>query len=351
VQPLDNSVDAPMSDAHTLPLNKANSSPTTRGLNNRVSSTIDAMKITHVSNATMALLLISSYHANAGFAWFQRSTDTIQVAGQTVINGASTYEAVVMLPSNLSGGDGYYGFLFNEWTEGAEDKALTISTNSIGCNNFPNGAFSVVTHVTSDVWHHVAIVDDSTEQRIYLDGLLLASKPDTARTLNSSGQAFVGAIFRDGFIAPSFLGFLDSLRVSGVARYTGDSFVPPTGDMSSDSDTLLLYNLNEPPGSATVTDDSSFARIGTVGFGFAGASSPTFVANSSGLFLRIAHSGTNTIVCWPSVATNQSLHFATNLNAPVSWLPVTNSPVLVGSEFTVPVHSSLGAEYFRLEQP
>ena len=39
-------------------------------------------------------------------------------------------------------------------------------------------------------------------------------------------------IFRDGSIRPSFIGYLDSLRVSSIARYSGPSFTAPVGDLT-----------------------------------------------------------------------------------------------------------------------
>jgi hypothetical protein len=76
------------------------------------------------------------------------------------------------------------------------------------------------------------------------------------------------------------LGDIDALRVSSTARYTGSSFSPPVGDFSSDASTLLLYNFNDPPGSMTVTDSGPNGWTGTLGVGFAGATSPGIVSVS-----------------------------------------------------------------------
>src|SRR5262249_29630341 len=52
------------------------------------------------------------------------------------------------------------------------------------------------------------------------------------------------------------------------------SFTPPSPDMTSDANTVLLYTFDESPGSTTVADASSLARTGTLGAGFGGATSP-----------------------------------------------------------------------------
>jgi hypothetical protein len=44
--------------------------------------------------------------------------------------------------------------------------------------------------------------------------------------------------------------------------------------MASDANTLLLYNFDEPPGSATVADGGPLGRTGTLGQGFETATSP-----------------------------------------------------------------------------
>jgi len=74
------------------------------------------------------------------------------------------------------------------------------------------------------------------------------------------------------------VGYLDSVRLSNSARYTGGSFAAPSGDLGNDANTLLLYNFNEAPGSTTVADGSSNGWTGTLGDGFDGATSPQLMA-------------------------------------------------------------------------
>src|SRR5207344_2942033 len=125
--------------------------------------------------------------------------------------------------------------------------------------------------VSPDVFHHVAYVLDgaANEERIYVDGVLAISRATPSFDANDAdGTAHIGATDRDSLIAPSFIGFLDSIRISDVARYTGSSFTPPTGDMASDANTLLLYNFDEAPASPTVADSGPLGRTGTLGQGF-----------------------------------------------------------------------------------
>jgi hypothetical protein len=209
----------------------------------------------------------------SGLAYFDQSTDTIQVSGQTVIGTASTYEAVVQFPSN----GGAYGNLFNEWTDFQEDKLLQAGPSDILGFNF--GASSDVVSASGltasrDIWHHVAYVYDGSQERLYLDGTLVASRAASGDVRDSHGLAHVGAIFRDNRVRPGFVGFMDSLRISDMARYSGSSFTAPTGDFASDANTLLLYNFDDPADSTTVADSSGNGRTGTLGAGFGAATSP-----------------------------------------------------------------------------
>jgi len=219
-----------------------------------------------------AVLCLPLGASGAGVAYFSRATDTIQVSGQTVLGTTATFEAVVWLPANGTGA----GSVFNEWTDNLEDKRLYVGTNFLqGYGLLSRGSVETNVSISTGTWHHIAYVFDGAQQRLYLDGVLLTNVSASGSFDNASGLGFVGASPQGG-LNPSFIGFLDSLRVSGVARYTTASFTPPAGDMTTDADTLLLYNFNEPPGSLTVADLSGNGRTGTLGTGVPGATAPAF---------------------------------------------------------------------------
>ncbi len=226
--------------------------------------------------ATISLLfvlfaLFAATPAAAQTAFFDDPTDVIQVDGQTVIGTASTYEAVVLFPSGVGAG----GRLFNEWTGFQEDKLLRAGPTFVEGYNYPgSGTLYSAATVMPDVWHHVAFVYDGAEERLYLDGVLLASRPVSTSVGNGDGLAHVGAIFRDGSIHPGFVGYLESIRLSDVARYSDSTFTPPLGDLESDANTLLLFNFDEPADSPTVQDESPLGRTGTLATGFGGATAP-----------------------------------------------------------------------------
>jgi hypothetical protein len=87
-----------------------------------------------------------------------------------------------------------------------------------------NGANDVMgsTTIQNNVWYHVAWVRNSSNFRVYLNGVSEASvtsSTDYTSTQFSIGQRIGGTT--------SFTGYIDDLRITkGVARYTAN-FTPP----------------------------------------------------------------------------------------------------------------------------
>jgi len=293
-----------------------------------------------------AAVLLAGRAAHSGYVWFDDSTDTIQVSGQTVVSTAATYEAVFFLPAPRSVGESPR--IFNEWTSGLEDKYLSYT----GGFNYPNsGGFSVTNAIEADVWHHIAFVHDATEERFYLDGVRLSQRTPSVSIANAGGLASIGALFRDAKLNASFLGYLDSLRISGAARYAGASFEPPTGDLVSDADTLLLHNFNEAPGSTTVADESPLGRTGTLGVGFGGATSPVLVTNAGPPGLSMSGGQETFALRWPAFFKDHGLQSGTSMATCDVWPAVTNARVRVGAEWTVTVPSTPAQSFYRLYKP
>jgi MYXO-CTERM domain-containing protein len=224
---------------------------------------------------------------DAGYARFARLTDTIKVDGDSVLSTAATFEARIMFFSPYESGDGR---VFNEWKSGAEDKILSMSASAAGGWAWPSTGLGYSRTMPLNVWHHVAYIYDGNQQRLYLDGSQVVSQPTSggANISNSPGStSAVGAIYRDSRVIIGFIGLIDTLRISTVARYTGTSFQTPDGDLTSDSYTNLLYNFNESAGSTTVTDLSTNGRNGTLGTGFTGATSPELVPEPCSLITMV----------------------------------------------------------------
>lgn len=118
---------------------------------------------------------------------------------------------------------------------------------SIHLNRAYRSARGSTGQVFTDRWHHVAGVfdEDEGEARLYLDGRLIDSTPAWGtRTLNRL-PFIVGADVDAGGRPVSFFdGQVDGVRLSRVARYTGDSFEPARRH-AADVDTKLLLNFDD----------------------------------------------------------------------------------------------------------
>jgi hypothetical protein len=57
------------------------------------------------------------------------------------------------------------------------------------------------------------------------------------------------------------------------------------------------------------------------------------------------------ILSWPVNATGFTLQSTPNLTPPVTWLDVTNPPMVLGGLFTVTSPISGPAQFFRLRKP
>jgi hypothetical protein len=233
--------------------------------------------------ASSCLAAAAEGQVPTGAIFFDQTSDTIVAAEQTVLGTTATFEARVFFPTGVGAG----GRVFNEWTNFQEDKLLLADPTGLNGYSYPVAGTLLVasTPLTADTWHHIAFVHDGpgNEQRLYLDGVKVATQAGSGDIGDGGGDdfghPFFGAIFRDGTMAPSFIGYLDTVRISDNARYSGDDFTAHTGDLSDDANTVILYNfaaddITFANGVATVADASGNLHHGTLGGGFPGATSP-----------------------------------------------------------------------------
>jgi hypothetical protein len=288
---------------------------------------------------------------HAGVAFFGRTTDTIEVSGQTVFGTAATYEAMLLFPSVLHGG----GNVFNEWQNFAEDKYFAVTPGPTGAvygydHAISPGVLTGVGMITLDVWHHVAYVYDGAQERVYLDGTLLQSQAAGGDVADSGGSiAHVGAIFRDNVLRPSFVGLIDVLRLSDVARYAGASFTPPIPDLLSDANTVLLYTFDEAPDSQVVADGSPLGRVGAPGVGFGNATPPSFCGDDStdgdGDFIPDACDQVATTTTTMETTTTIESTSTTSMTSPstTTTLPgSTTTSTVVTTSSTIPTTTTTG---------
>lgn len=229
--------------------------------------------------------LILALCNNSSFAQavrFSSATDTMRVPGQTVVLNQMTIEARIYLAPGAT----RTGTVFWEQCQGLEDKALVIGAEGAIGGAWTSVAYQLRTEraragpLIHGVWHHVAFVRDSAEERLYIDGVLRASTPWTGNIGNANcGVPVIGA-GRSGYSNDAPDAAVDWLRVSRSARYFGSTAAPPYCEPVSDADTLLLFLFNDPPGSPVAIDSGPSSLHAALGTGFPGATHPQFVSIS-----------------------------------------------------------------------
>lgn len=98
-------------------------------------------------------------------------------------------------------------------------------------------------YVVANKWMFVAGTWDGNRIRIYTDGVLRDSEDTIQVRRTATGPVHLGrALYMNNF---HFNGLIDEVRISKVARYTGDTMVVPTTKFAVDIDTVALYHLDE----------------------------------------------------------------------------------------------------------
>ena len=103
-----------------------------------------------------------------------------------------------------------------------------------------------------DTWYHLAIVGDGTNVKLYIDGTERISFAQAGTVGSSTATAYFGTY--DGNLF-DFDGYIDEVRLSSSARYTG-SFTPSTTAFTTDANTLLLLHMDGSDSGTVFTDSS-----------------------------------------------------------------------------------------------
>jgi hypothetical protein len=156
------------------------------------------------------------------------------------MNGRFTAEAWVRPSSaNQSSivivtGDGSRG-----WSLELNDGRATLwVANSAGAWSFVRND-SVV--LQANQWYHVAATYDSGNARVFVNGV--AGTSGSVGTVSHMPVVRLGGMTGYGF----FAGQIDDVRISRIARYTGN-FTPPSAPLTADTETVALYVFDEESG-------------------------------------------------------------------------------------------------------
>ncbi|MHB8523739.1 MAG: LamG-like jellyroll fold domain-containing protein [Limisphaerales bacterium] len=230
--------------------------------------------------------------ATGGYALFSRVTDTISVAGNTLLTNRMTIEAEVLIPSFLASPTPSDGRIFTEQSNAAEEKELAASHSGLfGSAWTGNGdpGLGAANNLTLDTWHHIAFVRDLDEQYLYVDGARIATRTLTGTPYDnpianapSSAMAIGAILYSFPGVQSSFIGLIQWVRVSSTARYSSTFITVPPTVPQPDGDTQVLFDFSHvAPGTTTLYDLSSNRFLATVATGFTNATAPMFVLITS----------------------------------------------------------------------
>jgi len=119
------------------------------------------------------------------------------------------------------------------------------------------GGASRLTHQTTinvDTWYHVALTRSGTTTRLFVDGVVSSNTFSDSNVFDNPIANSIGAFGSGG--TNNYKGYIDELRVSNIARYTG-TFTPATQAFTPDANTLLLLHMDGSNNSTTFTDSVS----------------------------------------------------------------------------------------------
>lgn len=113
--------------------------------------------------------------------------------------------------------------------------------------------------VSTNTWYHLAVSRSGTSTRMFFDGTQVGSTYTDSTSYLASVVSFGDSSASAGG-SNGFPGWLDEIRVSSSARYTG-SFTPSTSAFTNDVNTMLLVHAEGTDASTTFTDDNGTGRI------------------------------------------------------------------------------------------
>jgi hypothetical protein len=200
---------------------------------------------------------------------FDGTDDFVTVTGlPSYANSNYTFECWArfdILPHNQTIGGGSYMML----NHGGSGDYVSISRTGAGsqvsiqiahANAYGSFTKSGVNYAIN-TWYHIAVVRNSGVFKVFFNGTDLTTFTNDSGFTNSgrTQDIFVTQLGKFGDSRGSWDGYMDEIRVSNIARYTGD-FTPSTTPFIDDADTQLLIHADGTNASTVFEDDNGIGR-------------------------------------------------------------------------------------------
>lgn len=166
--------------------------------------------------------------------------------------GATFGQLMGIWSSNYPNGDRRYGLYAGSTNKNLQFFWYTGNNGTLDSINYNNA------WPNANQWYHVALVADASNFTLYVDGTNRAQKTRVTMDTITAGTFSIGRQYAAGGTDLNFPwnGWIDEIRVSNSARYTGN-FTPSASAFTNDANTLLLIHCNGTNGSTTFTDDNA----------------------------------------------------------------------------------------------
>ncbi|MFA6469873.1 MAG: LamG-like jellyroll fold domain-containing protein [Bacteroidota bacterium] len=159
------------------------------------------------------------------------------------------------------------GYIFNKWVGFLEDKTFIFSGDRVHFylfNVFNASFLSSTSTIPLGQFTHVAATYDGSTAKIYINGVLDASKSVNSGASNSSGSFYIGHNAERGDSNNPFRGIMDEYRIWNVAR-TEAEILSTMNQPLVGNETGLVGYWNYDEGSGTTTADlTSNGNNGTI---------------------------------------------------------------------------------------
>jgi len=168
---------------------------------------------------------------------------TLSTSAGLSFSGDFTIEAFIYLLSNAN----YGGILDCRTSSGSSNYFFGVRNNSyqrLVWGTSTISSFESGTPIYFGRWTHVAIVRSGSTLYFYIDGVRDANTATLSGSLSpSSSTPRIGSLVEPHY----FNGYMEEIRVSNIARYSGTSFAVPTSPFADNhaNSMLLLHGDGE----------------------------------------------------------------------------------------------------------
>ena len=143
-------------------------------------------------------------------------------------------------------------YLFSLGTETTGRYHLSLESGVVTGNFFGSASTTFGGSISINTWTHIALVRSGSTITAYVNGTALGTTETNSSSIGNTGQLTIGA---DSSSSNVFVGYIDEVRISNTARYTG-TFTPSTTQFNSDGSDKLLLHLDGASASTSFIDSS-----------------------------------------------------------------------------------------------